>query len=167
MKKVILTLVCIVGALQINAQTISENAIGVRLGSNNGFGGEISYQRALSQNNRLEVDLGIRGDNDYSAFKATGLYQWVFPLAELDKNFAWYVGAGGGVGNWSIKDKTFGATTVKGSNSTFLFGTGVIGIEYNFDVPIQVSLDFRPEFGLSDVYKGFNSDFGLGVRYTF
>lgn len=43
-----------------NAQEISKNALGLRLGDNNGFGGEVSYQRALSKNNRLEFDLGWR-----------------------------------------------------------------------------------------------------------
>mgnify|MGYP006265647793 CR=1 FL=1 len=60
--------------LTANAQEISDNAIGIRIGDNNGFGGEISYQRKLGSANRLEVDLGIRSNSNFSAFKATGLY---------------------------------------------------------------------------------------------
>lgn len=139
-----------------NAQDISENAIGIRFGENNGFGGEISYQRKLSDANRLEVDLGLRGDKNYSAFKATGLYEWVW---QLDGQFNWYAGLGGGIGSWKEK--------ITDTSNTFIFGAGVIGVEYNFDIPLLVSLDFRPEFGFNDAYDGFNSDFGLSVRYQF
>ncbi|CAM1374293.1 hypothetical protein [Tenacibaculum xiamenense] len=139
-----------------NAQDISKNAIGVRFGENNGFGGELSYQRRLSDNNRLEANLGIRGNSSYSAFKVAGLYQWVW---QLEDRFNWYVGAGGGLGNWKTK-----ATN---NSDTFIFGAGVIGIEYNFDIPLLISLDFRPEFGFSDTYDGFEADFGLAFRYQF
>ena len=49
-------------ALTANAQDISENAIGLRFGDNNGIGGEISYQSKLSDSNRLEIDLGLRNN---------------------------------------------------------------------------------------------------------
>ncbi|MDB0601649.1 hypothetical protein [Tenacibaculum maritimum] len=141
----------------VNGQAISENAIGLRLGSNNGFGAEISYQRKLSDVSRLEVDLGLRGDNSYSAFKASGLYQWVW---QLEDKFNWYAGAGGGIGSWKVKSTD--------DSEAFVFAAGIIGIEYHFDIPLLISLDFRPEIGFnSNIYSGLNSDFGLGVRYQF
>ena len=157
MKKIFLT-ICLsfIAFSTINAQEISENAIGIRFGDNNGVGAEISYQRRLTDMNRLEVDLGIRGNSSYSAFKATGLYEWVWAL---DGNFNWYAGAGGGLGSWNVKSTD--------ASDTFIFGAGVVGVEYNFDIPLMVSLDFRPEIGFSDLYDGFNSDFGLSVRYQF
>jgi len=157
MKKIFLT-ICLsfIAFSTINAQEISENAIGIRFGDNNGVGAEISYQRKLTDVNRLEVDLGIRGNSSYSAFKATGLYEWVWAL---DGNFNWYAGAGGGLGSWNVKSTD--------ASDTFIFGAGVVGVEYNFDIPLMVSLDFRPEIGFSDLYDGFNSDFGLSVRYQF
>lgn len=80
MKKVILLCFVAIGfALNASAQDISPNALGLRLGDSDGFGAEISYQRALgSKNNRLELDLGWRSNNNYDAFKLTGLYQWVW-----------------------------------------------------------------------------------------
>jgi hypothetical protein len=33
------------------------------------------------------------------------------------------------------------------------FAAGDIGIEYNFDIPLLISLDFRPEFGGSGYYN--------------
>ena len=50
------------------SQDISKNALGLRLGSNDGFGGEISYQRKLSSSNRLEFDLGLRNSKNINAF---------------------------------------------------------------------------------------------------
>ncbi|MBU7571084.1 MAG: hypothetical protein KAF41_10605, partial [Flavobacterium sp.] len=59
MKKLFLSAFMLAGmAFSMQAQEISKNALGLRLGDNDGFGGEISYQRGLSSNNRLEVDLG-------------------------------------------------------------------------------------------------------------
>jgi len=56
---------------------------------------------------------------------------------------------------------------VNNTSETFIFGAGDIGIEYNFEAPVLISLDFRPEFGFSNLYKGFNSDIALSVRYQF
>lgn len=48
MKKLILLVIAVIGfAFAGNAQRISENALGLRLGDSDGFGAEISYQRAL------------------------------------------------------------------------------------------------------------------------
>ena len=82
MKKVFLTLALSMGAfLTMNAQEISENAIGLRLGGGDGFGAEVSYQRAIgNDNNRLELDLGWRNDDNFDAVKLAGLYQWVWNI---------------------------------------------------------------------------------------
>ena len=143
MKKIILSAIMLTGlAFSAQAQDISKNALGLRLGDNDGFGAEISYQRALSKNNRLELDLGWRNNNDVDAFKIAGLYQWVW---NIDGGFNWYAGVGGGIGSWN--DQNFD------DNGTFVFAAGDIGIEYGFDeVPIQFSLDFSPEI-LSPEYN--------------
>lgn len=149
-------------AFSTQAQDVSKNAIGLRLGDNDGFGGEVSYQRGLSKNNRLELDLGWRNSKYVGAAKLAGLYQWLW---EIDNGFNWYAGVGGGVGSWS-----YNRAEVKDSG-VFLFAAGDIGIEYNFnDVPIQVSLDLRPELYFnSDAYRenNFGPDLGLGIRYKF
>ena len=112
MKKVILILSLVFSATStMNGQEISDNAIGLRLGSNDGFGAEISYQRKLKETNRLEVNLGLR--DGFSDVKLTGLYQWVW---NLENHFNWYAGAGGGIYD---------------ANSTSIFASGVVGIEYD------------------------------------
>ena len=142
-----------------SAQEIADNAIGLRLGDDDGFGAEISYQRALGDNNRLELDLGIRSGNNYDGFKLTGLYQWVW---HLDGSFNWYAGAGGGVGSYSV-DVPGG----EDFDDTFLFVAGDVGIEYNFDIPLQLSLDIRPELGFGDFRDDVGIDLALGIRYQF
>ena len=162
MKKIILSVIMLIGlTFTTQAQDISKNALGLRLGSNDGFGAEVSYQRGMSDINRLELDLGWRNSKDVDAFKLAGIYQWVW---NIDGDFNWYAGVGGGLGSWSNANNT---------NGTFIFAAGDVGIEYNFDIPLQLSLDVRPELGFGD-YKYTNSnldtfapDIALGVRYRF
>ena len=148
MKKIFITLgLALTTAFSLNAQDISDNAIGLRFGGGNGLGGEISYQKALGSNNRLEIDLGLA--NDLNDFKATGLYQWVW---NLEEQFNWYAGFGGGIVS---------------ANGTGIYGAGVIGIEYNFNAPVLLSIDYRPEIGIAGGLSGVNSDAALSIRYQF
>lgn len=164
MKKLILSAIMLLGiAFSTQAQDISKNALGLRLGDNDGFGGEISYQRGLDSNNRLEFDLGWRNSKNVDAFKLVGLYQWVW---NIEGGFNWYAGAGAGVGSWSV-DKKYG-----NESGSFVLAAGDIGIEYNFkEIPLQLSLDFRPEIYFGSDYTefrdGFGPDLGLGIRYKF
>ncbi|MBR9845833.1 MAG: acyloxyacyl hydrolase [Algicola sp.] len=161
MKRILLVAIAFLGITAIsNAQDISDNAIGIRLGDSDGFGAEISYQRALGGNNRLELDLGLRSGNNYDGFKLAGLYQWVW---HLDGNFNWYAGAGGGIGSYSFDNVPRGFD----DSETFLFLAGDIGIEYNFDIPLQLSIDARPEFGFGDYRDDLDFDIALGIRYRF
>lgn len=160
MKKLILLAVFVIGAgFTTQAQEISENALGLRFGGASGIGAEISYQRALGMNNRLEVDLGWRNDSNFDAYKITGLYQWLW---NLEGGFNWYAGAGAGLGSVSVNDPN-------DNEGVFIFVAGNLGIEYNFDIPLLVSLDIRPEIGLSgyDVMDGFSPDVALSLRYQF
>ncbi len=162
MKNLIITAVLFMTAiLGANAQNISKNALGLRLGDNDGFGAEISYQRGLSENNRLEFDLGWRNNDNFDAFRLTGLYQWVW---RLDGNFNWYAGVGGGIGSVSYDDNFPG----NDGSEFFALVAGDIGIEYDFDIPLLISLDFRPEIGFNDtISDDLDFDIALGIRYQF
>lgn len=148
------------------AQNISKNALGLRLGDNDGFGGEISFQRKLSTSNRLELDLGFRNNSVVDAVKLAGVYQWVW---KIDGDFNWYAGLGGGLGSYSYsktyKNNPFFKEQKNGG--VYFFGAGNIGIEYDFDIPLLLSLDFRPEFNFNGYGDNFGSDIALGVRYQF
>ena len=101
----------------------------------------------MGDSNRLEIDLGLA--NEFTNFKATGLYQWVW---NLEDKFNWYAGVGGGIVS---------------AGETGIYGSGVVGIEYNFDAPILLSIDYRPEIGIAGGLNGLNSDVALSVRYQF
>jgi hypothetical protein len=160
MKKLFLLAIAILGFTAISsAQSISPNALGLRLGDSDGFGAEISYQAGLGDNNRLEFDLGWRSGNRFDGFKLAGLYQWVW---NIDGGFNWYAGVGGGVGSYSY-DNDFN----NGEDETFIFAAGDIGIEYDFDIALLISLDFRPEFGFGSYRDDVDFDIALGIRYQF
>ncbi len=161
MKKLFLSIIAIVGlTFASNAQKISDNALGLRLGDSDGFGAEVSYQRALGENNRLEFDLGWRSGKGWDGFKLAGLYQWVW---QLDGSFNWYAGVGGGIASYSW-DTPFDSGD---DSETFIFAAGDVGIEYNFDIPLLISLDFRPELGFGDFRDDVDFDIALGIRYQF
>jgi len=155
MKKTITLLLLSLIAVSAYAQDISDHAIGLRLGDGDGYGAEITYQRALGDNNRLEIDLGIESGDDFNGFKATGIYQWVW---NIDGGFNWYAGAGGGLGT---------ADRDNDDSGVFLLAAGQVGIEYNFDIPLQLSLDLRPEIYFGGFRDGFDPDIALSVRYRF
>ena len=118
-------------------------------------------KKSIGQYNRAEFNLGIRDSREFNAFKLAGLYQWVH---NLDGGFNWYYGVGGGIGS---VDFEIGNSDDDG---LFLFGAGNIGVEYDFDIPLLISLDFRPEIGILG-YNGFDDNFdfdiALGLRYQF
>lgn len=163
MKKVFLSAFMLIGlAFSAQSQNFSKNALGLRLGDNDGFGAELSYQRGLNAKNRLEIDLGFRNSNNVDAIKLTGLYQWVW---KIDGGFNWYAGFGGGIGSWSIDNNNFK------DDGTYAFVAGDLGIEYNFkEAPIQLALDIRPELYFnSDDFRedNFGPDLALAIRYRF
>lgn len=165
MKRLFLIAIAFVGGtLLTNAQDIADHAIGLRIGDSDGFGAEISYQMGLSHENRLELDLGLRSGSGFNGFKLAGIYQWVW---NLDGGFNWYAGPGAGLGSYSYKYKDIEKRNRK-ENQTFVFIGGDIGIEYIFDIPLMLSLDFRPEFAIGNSYlDDLGFDIALGIRYRF
>ena len=158
MKKTILLMLALISStLVMNAQHIADNAIGLRLGDSDGFGAEVSYQTSLGDNNRLEFGLGWRDGSNYSAARVVGLYQWVW---QLDGSFNWYAGVGGGLATFNFDDNTI-------DDETSVFIAGDIGIEYDFGIPLLISLDFRPEIGFGKINDDLDFDIALGLRYQF
>lgn len=164
MKKInYLFVLCLFIFTSLSAQEISNNALGLRLGDSDGFGAEISYQTATGTSNRLEFNLGWRDNRNFNAFKLTGVYQWVRPI---ENRFNWYYGVGAGLGSVDF-DSNY---VTKDDGGIFVLAAGDIGVEYNFNIPLLISLDFRPELGVVG-YDGFSDNFdfdiGLGIRYQF
>lgn len=154
-----------------------DKAIGLRLGASNfGNGAEVSYQHGLSEKNRVELDLGLRSNSHYNIAGISVIYHWRW---NIDGGLNWYIGPGGQLGFYSHRnnhshghghdhdhdDEDFE------ENGAILNVGGQIGIEYDFNehgVPIQLSLDARPMWGLVSTYHGgLGYDGALGIRYTF
>lgn len=159
MRKILFALSFVMfGGFYANAQ---DHAIGVRFGAGNGFGTEVSYQMPLGAN-RLELDLGLNLGDNYSRIGLTGVYQWVMPINAFPQGFNWYAGVGASLGVWDHDNN------VNSDNDGFALGaTGQVGIEYNFNFPLQLSLDWRPNFW---VLPGTDFDWNgiaLGARFKF
>jgi outer membrane protein W len=187
MRKLFITALMLTG-FAFSTQAQEKNAIGIRLGDNSGFGGEVSFQTALSKKNRLELDLGFRnegnvyyggyGNNYYgngkgyghNDVKLVGIYQWVF---DIKNGFKWYVGPGVGAGIYSSKNYYNPVINqYETKNGAFAVIAGDVGVEYNFKFPLQLSFDIRPEIYLSPDYtaardNSFGPDLGLSARYRF
>lgn len=144
----------------IQAQEVASNALGLRFGGSDGIGTEINYQLGLSDSNRIEFGLGWNDGDKFAAYKMTALYEWVF---YLDGNFNWYAGVGGGLGQVVFGNDFKPAR----ANETFFFAAGDIGIEYDFDIPLLISLDFRPELGFGDFIDDLDFNIALALRYQF
>ncbi len=159
-----LSFILFLTAATISAQEVSEHALGLRLGDSDGFGAEISYQKSVGSTNRVEIDFGWRDSRSYDAFKLAGVYQWVLPI---EGGFQWYYGVGGGLGSVDFNPNS---NNDNPDGGLFIFAAGDIGIEYLFDFPLQLSLDFRPELGIlgyGDFSDNFDFDIALGIRYRF
>ena len=156
MKKKILALALVVSMLGTVSAQVKGKAIGLRFGN----GAEVSFNTALGSANRLELDLGLNNwDSNYgnSGFGLTGIYQWVWGLDDLAPGFDWYAGVGGTLG-------TYKSTTTNGG-----LGIGVagqIGLEYNFAIPLQISVDYRPAIFLINSHGSYD-DARLAIRYRF
>jgi len=163
----VITSIAILSVCSVEAQEISDHALGLRLGDSDGFGAEISYQKSIGRYNRAEFDLGWRDSRNFDAFKIAALYQWVH---SLDGDFNWYYGVGGGLGSVDFAPIPSGNGSTTPDGGLFVFGAGNIGVEYNFDIPLLLSLDFRPEIGLvgyNNFSDNFDFDIALGIRYQF
>lgn len=156
MRKLILAWIFLAVAAGAQAQ-MSDNALGVRLGGGSFFEGEISFQKALNNVNRLELDFGFSSKYELTRLVTTGIYQWHW---NLNQGLNWYAGPGGSVGLYSDDDR-------KGYLNIALGGQ--VGIEYNFQdhsVPLLLSMDVRPMWDFLGDNPGLGWGIAFGIRYT-
>lgn len=122
------------------------------LGLRGGYGAELSYQHSLGRN-FVEADLGWTVNGVW----VSGIYDFLVPIQD---GFNFYAGPGAQLGMYMYtKDGQY-------FNRFDLGLAGQVGIEYNFDFPLQLSLDWRPAFTFLGGGFGFYG-IALGVRYRF
>lgn len=157
MKKILLTVVAIFAmSTMANAQI---QDLGVRIGGGQGYGAEFSAMWGMG-GNRLELDLGWGSNDHHTNLSLAGIYQWT---GDLGSNFGWYAGVGARVAMWSWENGYH-----NGDSQVALALVGQAGLEYNFSaVPIQLTLDIRPNFWLIPETSFHWGDIALGIRYRF
>jgi hypothetical protein len=145
MKKFFMVLAAVVAmGFAANAQ---DNALGLRFGGGNGYGAELSYQHNAGPG-FFEFDAGL-----FDKFvDLTAIYDFnIAPIGPL--NF--YAGPGVFVATWP------------GENVLHAGLVGQVGLEYTFNFPLQISLDWRPWFNFVDGFHGYYTGAALGLRYAF
>ncbi|WP_344789198.1 hypothetical protein [Postechiella marina] len=139
-------------------ERIRKNALGMRFGVNDGFEGELNYQRYLdiSKNFRLESGLAFNLEaNNLDYLKFVNTLQYV---GDFIGDYKFYLGAGGGFGNYKIDDK----------NENEFILTGIAGLEWTSSLPILFSVDLRPEYRKNPQFeKDVFYNLGFSIRYQF
>jgi hypothetical protein len=125
-----------------------QKSIGIRLGLSNG----VTYKQFISPNNAFEIIGNAQFYNGSTYFGAAGEYLWSWGLAD---GLSWFVGPGAAVGVWT------------GNYSGFNIAlNGMVGLEYKFEIPLALSIDFNPHFYFLNSI-GITPLGSLSVRYTF
>lgn len=144
MKKVIAIVVALLAFASV--ASAQSRALGIRAT----YGGELSYQHYMGGSNFLEADLGFAVNN---GFVLTGIYDIVLGQSG---GFSIYAGPGAQLAVWNTPDYS----------GIGLGVAGQLGVEYMFQAPVAVSLDWRPRFDF--IYGGFGySSIALALRYVF
>lgn len=156
MKKIILMAAMIIGFAV--AATAQPRSIGARIGN----GAEISYQHTLGGANFLEIDggLGLPFDGTLSV-GATGIYNFMIAQPAWTDRGEWgfYAGPGAALGMGLTSENDYFHLAI----------AGMVGLEYSFWFPLQLSFDLRPQVGAAFSGHGLYWSImpALGIRYRF
>ena len=130
-------------------------AVGLRLG----YGLEASYQHSFGSN-FVQADLGLL---TFNSINAVATYNWTLAQPQWTDRGEWGVYAGPGIAaGLQFGSETFGVNVGV---------AGMVGIEYTFWFPLQISLDIRPQIGIhigkGDVFHAGGYYPTVSARYRF
>ena len=133
MKK--LLLVAILAVAGIAAAVAQPRAIGANIG----YGVDVSYQHSIGTDNMIDLSVNLPM---FSGIGATATYDWINPFGtSIPWNNAgewnWYLGAGAGLGIYHFS-----------APQLYVGAVGHVGVEYCFDFPLVLSVDYRPNIGI-------------------
>ena len=133
---------------------------GTGIGIRGGLAQGITVKHFISSTNALE---GIVSTRDHG-WAITGLYEIhadPFKISELKV----FYGAGAHIGWWYDSDAPWADA---GSEYTIIGIDAILGLEYSFDeIPISISIDWKPAFHLIGITEGWFDGGGISVRYIF
>jgi len=150
MKKAFLFLICFVflsvASHNIIAQQLENAEIGLRFNSNdNPFSVAIDGVYNLSDGNRFHANLGIEDGIGFDL-----LHDWVAKFN--NERLIFYPGIGASL--YFLDD-------------FFLGVTGEVGLEYRFDIPLSLGIDYRPTLFLLEDFALRSNGVGFNVRFRF
>jgi hypothetical protein len=151
MKKIL-----VIAALMLGfavAAIAQPRAVGLKLG----WGAEASYQHTVKGADFIEATFGL---NDFSSLNVSAIYNFMIAQPQWTDKGEWgfYAGPGASVGTCMLKDRSY----------FHLSAAGMVGLEYTFWFPLQLSFDLKPQLGFGFNYGfHFNVMPSLGVRYRF
>ena len=162
MKKYLLIAVLAIASIAAYAQP---RAVGINVG----YGIDLSYQHSIGESNMIDLSVNVPM---FNGIGATCTYDWVNPFGTAipwnnkgEWNWSLGVGAGGGL---------YGLDLIKYGATIWYAGVvGHVGVEYNFWFPLQLSVDYRPNIGVTNNrlnyfnIDGLYTGITLGVRYKF
>ena len=137
-----------------------EKAIGLRLG----FPNSITYKHFISENGAIEGVLGTRNFTGVRSINLSAAYQ--IHNSILEDSFGglrWYYGGGATLIFFNFENNS----GLSGGTSIGI--QGYLGVDYTFEeVPINLSLDWTPNFLFTGFGDRFGGDFGgVAIRYIF
>lgn len=149
-----ITFLFVVASFALKAQDY-RTAIGLRVGTNNG----LTIKHFTKPKVAFEGIVSTR----YKALGVTGLVEGHTRFFDVNRlNFVY--GAGGHVYIWGENKRynsPFDRTSVIGVD-------GILGLEYTFkEIPINMSLDWKPTFNLNANDGFWGDETGFSIRYTF
>lgn len=125
----------------------SAQELGIRFGDVLGNDVAIDGIFSLGEFSRLHADVSFGNDVGIEV-----LYDFLYrPLGDV-QGLDWYVGAG---------------PSLYLGDPVWLGVSGEVGLEYHFDFPLALGLDWRPTFWIIDDTDFNGSSFGLNARYVF
>jgi len=163
MRYIFILMVCLFFFSNLQAQRVYDRALGGRFG----YPFSLSYKTFISEANALEANIGFIGNRSgYNWVSVSGAYlhHKILDIESID-NLNWYFGGGASVIFWNFAS-SFGRSRSSGGTSFSV--EGYIGIEYTFDdIPLNLSVDWRPSIFFNDFFGGFGGTYGaLSVRYV-
>ena len=152
MKKVFILIAAITLSASVLAQDY-DKSIGVRFGGS----ATLTYKQFLSASNAVQIDLGLSNlfGEGSTGLLISGTYLWNWDTKV--QGLSLYAGPGASVGMYL------------GTASAFAISIdGLAGVEYKIaSVPVAISLDYRPQFFLTQSAGFYGAGVALGVKYTF
>lgn len=142
---------------EVKAQSYA-TGIGLRSGVSNG----------LTVKHFIESDLALEGilHSRWRGLMITGLIEKHKDISEV-RGLRWFYGGGAHIGSWNGNrnppwaEPNFGGATVFGID-------GIIGLDYIFtDVPINLSLDYKPAFNITHSAGFWGDEVALSIRFAF